>query len=123
MIGPGHFLCGCNPKDPHVMNYKRDVVVINGEPTLTSKRYDKKGREICPIHGQPLYGHATPFKTGPQGNDISDLAAEYKVRYGDAKRAEIVSTVPDLRDNRDPAVVGAGYLKRRRQKSAHTNGS
>lgn len=111
---PGLFLCGCDPKDPHVKNYSLNQIdeLPDGTPILSGKRYDKQGREICPIHGKHLYGHASPTKTGPQGNEIIDYHKEYVRVYGKATKP-VVSSAPDLRDNSDAAAVGAEYLARK----------
>jgi hypothetical protein len=61
----------------------------------------------------------TNYKRGPQGNEIVDYRADYLDRYGAASKNEIVSTVEDKRDNRDPSVVGAEYLF---QKASASNG-
>lgn len=124
MIGKGFYLCGCNPSDPKLKNYTCTVVgrTPNGEPIFSNKRYDSFRREVCPIHGQPLYGHASPMKQGPQGNDVIDHRAEYEARYGSIKAGEIVCAVDDRRDNRDPAAVGKEYLASRKRRKSTSNG-
>lgn len=112
MSSPGKFLCGCDPKDPHVKNYSMDLVVVGTEKVLSNKRW-KDGKEVCPIHGKPLYGSASITKRGPQGNQIIDHYAEFQAVYGRGKDAPIVSSVEDRRDNRDPEEVGLAYLSRK----------
>lgn len=127
MTGQGLYLCGCNPLDPKVQNYKRDLVFVPGmkDPVLSSKRYDKDGNEICPIHGKPLYGFMTVTKTGPQGNDVYDHKAEIERMYG-GKIPEIAGPLgsPDIEDkrmNQDPEEVYMALQAERATTNGHAD--
>lgn len=117
MTSPGLFLCGCNPLDKQVQNYTRELVQVPGlkEPVLSSKRYDKHGNEICPIHGKPLYGFMTPTKTGPQGNDVYDHRAEVDRIYGKSYSSDLHGSegITDIRDTRTPEEAYADLMAER----------
>lgn len=106
MTAPGLFLCGCDPHDPHVQTFRYEVV--NGQ--LTNIFYDKKGRRVCPIHGRPLYGHATTDKDDP-GRELGPVPPVKP------------SWTEDRRDNRDPTEVGEEYLKLKQQRQQSSNGA
>jgi hypothetical protein len=97
MTAPGLFICGCNPNDPHVKNYTSDP------------RRDKDNRQVCPIHGKPMYGIAT--------ESVHD---SYERIYGKIKTSPIPAGLEDRRDTRDPAELGEQVLA---ELAARRNGS
>jgi len=93
------YTCGCDWNDPHIQRYGATMMP---DGTITNKRYDKQGHEVCPIHGNRLYGWAT--------TDKNDPPVGYKKV---AVQGELGS--PDIADRRvhdDPATVGEEWLAR-----------
>jgi hypothetical protein len=90
------YLCGCDYKDPRIQEYG---VTVHSDGTMTKKRYDRQGFEVCPIHGMRLRGWYSeqerapkpkPRTSGPMGTPGTE----------------------DRRDLRDPQEVGEAYLQR-----------
>lgn len=51
------FLCGCQPSEKH--RYSGNTIknpIPGGDPVYTDKRLDSEGFEVCPEHGERLYG-------------------------------------------------------------------
>jgi hypothetical protein len=97
-------------------------------------------KEIGTIHGlregddlgrmSPREKRYVPhYKQGPQGNMVADYKADFDAMYGEVPDVEILGTpgIPDLRDNRWPAVVGESLLVERETTraadKARTNGA
>lgn len=93
---PGLYLCGCNPAEK--VNYHVDK--FNGT--------DNEGFQVCPEHGERLYGWRSPRATQPGQHSRLDWS---KVGSKPGTRFQ-VSNEPDRRDNRDPAVLGAEIFAR-----------
>jgi hypothetical protein len=104
-VRAGNFLCGCNPVE------KKGY---SGE----GKRYDEEGFEVCPEHGYRKYGWQTHMMATASGRDALD--------YGKLATGNTVNvtpdTVPDRRDNRDPAQVYATRERAKKKKAAGSNG-
>lgn len=102
-IQAGNFHCGCDPKEK--LNYSGDITkptVPGGDVIYSGIRRDSKGYEVCPEHGERLYGWRTHMVATPSGRDAMDWSKQAKGKpLGEIKRGE------DRRDNRDPATVYA----------------
>lgn len=102
-----NYLCGCNPEEK-----KSYLQTTQADGTQSSKRRDTQGYEVCPEHGERLYGwntHTIPH----QG--LGDLLDFKKMGSGDGSKLKLDFTTEDRRDNRDPQLVGAEHL-------SHSNG-
>lgn len=73
---PGLYLCGCDP-DEKQAQYKH-------------RRTDAEGNDVCPEHGQRMYGYLSQHAERHLKGNLSDWP-EYDG--------------PILRDNRDPLLV------------------
>jgi hypothetical protein len=91
MIGRGKFLCGCDPSRKKNYRFATD----NG--MLSAKRYDEQGFEICPEHGQRMYGWGSPLVQHKAGQEVLDFSG-----FGGKRKLKLVTTTPDRRDNRNP---------------------
>lgn len=98
----GKYLCGCDPAR------MREIYGV--------ARIDDQGYDVCPQHGERLYGWASPMIRGPQGNNVLCYRKF-------SKSPELVlepSEIPDQRDKRDPILI---YTEYKRQKEIAANGS
>lgn len=115
MIAPGRFLCGCSPAEKK--HYSGDVhrPPFSHEDIYTDKRYDRQGFEVCPEHGERMYGwKSVPVvEAGAKRQDFSGLSS------GEYKPSAEVLEIEDRRDNRDPEEV---FLDRKREKAQSQNG-
>lgn len=64
-VSPGNFLCGCDPATK-VASYRK-------------RRHDAAGREVCPEHGEILYGSLSPIRDG-NGVSFKNLHAKEEVK-------------------------------------------
>jgi len=103
----GYFLCGCHPNEKR--HYSGDVV--NG--VYTDRRFDSQGFEVCPEHGERLYGFAS-VPTSDEAGFRPDF--RYKSRHA---LSNLTVDYEDRRDNRDPEEV---YAERQREKAQLSNG-
>lgn len=97
MIGPGNFLCGCGRTEK--MNYAANV---DPKGNISFKRYDKEGYEVCPEHGERLYGYQTHHKQGAGGQTLLDYTAYAASKIPRPLKLDFDNGIPDTRDNRDP---------------------
>lgn len=96
-----NFLCGCSQEEKK--HYSGELVPsFNGELTYTDKRWDKEGFEICPEHGQRLYGWASLNVQNEAGREVIDYS-----RKGTGGTLVPPADLEDRRDNRDPELVYA----------------
>jgi hypothetical protein len=93
------YICGCDYRDPHIQRYG---VTVHSDGSITNKRYDRNGYEVCPIHGLRLRGWATVPRTSPPIGAMREPSP----------KGDLGSEIPDRRDNRDPATVGEEWLGR-----------
>lgn len=96
----GQFLCGCWPTDKRGY-YGNIVKDAFGNDIYTDKRFDSQGFEVCPEHGERLYGWASPTVQSPQGNEVLDYASK-----SNATIKKLDLDIEDRRDNRDPILIG-----------------
>lgn len=80
------FLCGCNRDDK-----KTYSIQVDHSGNLRSSRFDAEHYEICPEHGERLYGWRTPIVGGSNKLDLNFAGK-------------------DNRDTRDPEQLGAEIL-------------
>lgn len=102
----GFYLCGCRvgPRPGYPPRYIGRVIDSEGRITVP-------GEEVCPEHGQRVYGFRTILQVGgPQGHDRLDSAKSMGFK---PSRWEPQSEVEDIRDNRDPAEVAAEIERKR----------
>jgi hypothetical protein len=99
----GQFLCGCWPLEKR--NY------------ISDKRIDSEGYEVCPEHGQRLYGWNTRMVHGVQGQNVLDYST-----MGKNSGHFNFPDVEDRRDNRDPQEVWAEMQLERMHENAELNG-
>lgn len=74
-MGPGQYLCGCDPETKLRYYSSVDENVVH-----TSRRYDERGNEVCPEHGEPMYGWRSQIIQTPRGR-----ALDYS-RHGTKKK-------------------------------------
>jgi hypothetical protein len=91
MIGRGMFLCGCDPTRKKNYRFSTDGGM------LTSTRRDDEGFEICPEHGERLYGWNSPLVQHKAGQEILSYS-----NMGGKRKLKLTPTVKDNRDTRDP---------------------
>lgn len=92
----GQFLCGCNPARKG--NYSIvPVQAAGGVELMSGKRHDHEGYEVCPEHGQRMYGWNSPLVQHSAGQEVIDYG-----QMGRGKARIKPSTVEDRRDTRDP---------------------
>lgn len=121
MITTENFLCGCDPKTKG--RYSGDTVkspIPGADPSYSDKRFDAQGFEVCPEHGERLYGWKSPLMATPSGRD----ALDYRKlgRDGDVKIITDNPEFPDRRDNRDPVLAYAELKAERGISKSGTNG-
>lgn len=85
MTASGLFLCGCNPKD--YVGYAAFLISNGGNPVYSDKRRDEQGFEVCPQHGERMYGWRSPYIDTPRARalDYSSFGSgkNYKVEAED----------------------------------------
>jgi len=93
-------LCGCDTLDK---------IGYNSDASAT----DKQGFQVCPEHGDRMYGWRTPLKSGSFGQRVIDYEA---FAYGDSRATSRLDldfeSTPDMRDDRDPLEMGIGFIAR-----------
>lgn len=114
MTSQGNFLCGCKPADKR--HYSGDTIPspVTGEPIYTDKRYDESGFEVCPEHGERMYGYASPA-----ASDQAGFRPDFSNKGSGSFKSWPELDVTDLRDNRDPEEV---YAEMKREKAQVSNG-
>lgn len=86
MTRPGLYLCGCDPLTK--------IVRFGG------KRFDKQDFEVCPEHGERMYGWASP--------DLDSRGKpDYSTKSLSRKPLELNFNDHIKPDNRDPVLVYA----------------
>lgn len=112
MTRPGLYLCGCDPDEKR--SYSAFLISNGSDPVYSTRRIEN-GVDVCPEHGQPLYGFKSPPITDGQWGRRADYRG-YPRTPGKLK-----STPPseDKRDNRDPEEV---YREIVAGRSAGSNG-
>lgn len=63
-----------------------------GEEYLSAKRYDKEGYEICPEHGERMYGWKSPNIQHPGGQTLTDWS-----KMGGDGKLKLDTSSPDRR--------------------------
>lgn len=107
MTRPGRYLCGCNPDK--MRNYFTSIDPVT--EIANSTRFDDAGNQVCPEHGEPLYGFRSPLVETPLGGrlDYSNMGRDKKsLKLTDPSEYE------DRRDNRDPVQVYSEIAASRR---------
>lgn len=95
----GKYICGCSIRDKE--RYRIDLL---GDGKLSNKRIIG-GEEVCPEHGEPIAGYRSPLKDGPNGSRIDNsIFSSYKGKL------DLDFSEPDIRDTRDPNLVGMEIL-------------
>jgi hypothetical protein len=97
---PGLFICGCDPASEKIKGYRMEIVP--GTDILSPKAHDYEGYEVCPVHGKRMYGWGTTHKDVPHPDTAKQMTGNVSVK----------STMPDLRDNRDPTALGLALLSK-----------
>jgi hypothetical protein len=99
----GKFLCGCWPSEKRGYSGEtRANPIPGGDPVYTDKRYDSDGFEVCPEHGERMYGwkssdpHQPHYVSNGQGMPPTFISPDRN------RRGWRESEFPDMRDNRDP---------------------
>lgn len=99
-FGPGFYLCGCEPTKMFEI-YKK--VRVEGDV------------EVCPEHGEPMYGYLSPQVERPGLGRVIDFSKKGSASTVKLERSEI----QDHRDNRSPMEA---YMDRQREKAMTSNG-
>lgn len=112
-VKPNHFLCGCDPTAKLARYGKRRYrpgsevyALVSGERVIVG------GQEVCPEHGEILYGSLSPQRDGA-GVSFRNLHAKHTV-------GKLDLSSPDTRDLRtqeqalqdrqiEKATVGNGH--------------
>jgi hypothetical protein len=113
VIGPGTFLCGCDPEQKK--NYFFAIRQTPMGEAITNKRYDDQGFEVCPEHGARFYGWASPQVQGPQGNLVSDFS-----KMGSN---ESISLTPSAVEDRRPCTLEKAAAEILASRRARKNGA
>lgn len=90
------YLCGCDYKEKRIQEYG---VTVHSDGSMTKKRYDREGFEVCPIHGKRLVGWYSELERNPKPQPRTN-------------RPLGTPGVADRRDLRDPAELGQAHLDR-----------
>jgi hypothetical protein len=101
----GEFLCGCAPEEKR--GYSGNIVKTGlNQEAYTDKRFDSQGFEICPEHGERMYGWKSDDKTQP--HYITNANGNPPTFISPNKTLTKISFTKqdDKRDNRDPVTVG-----------------
>lgn len=110
----GTFLCGCRPEEKR--NYTGDVVpslIPNADPVYVDKRYDNEGYEVCPEHGDRMYGWISDDSMRPNYIESGD-GRPPSFWVPKMKSRPLTSREEDKRDNRDPEEIGVALQAHRR---------
>lgn len=131
MQAPGHYLCGCNIEEKR--NYCHHTLPTSPgeEPQYTSNRFDVEGFQVCPEHGDRMWGWASMTRSRERPIiNMSDREKERRLKLG--KPVPVQKLVKpnfnneiDKRDARDPLemvpVVQAALAEIRAPKNGHGN--
>jgi len=89
------YLCGC---DPEAKKHYRAIVLPNGNTSHLI--LDDEGYQVCPEHGERLYG----WKTSHAGGVNPKI--DYSNMGSGGNLSNIDFSQPDMRDTRDPQTMG-----------------
>lgn len=111
----GQFLCGCAPSEKR--GYSGETmpsVIPGGDPVYTDKRFDAQGFEVCPEHGERMYGWKSSDPNTPHylsnGSGMPPTFISPKRKSVSIRDSEF----PDRRDNREPQGVYSEIVASRR---------
>lgn len=102
----GKFLCGCAPSEKR--KYSGDTIrskIFGADPIYTDKRHDAQGFEVCPEHGERMYGWKSDDPSSPHYVGNGQGMPPTFVSPGRSSVTIHESEFPDRRDNRDPQEV------------------
>lgn len=116
---PGQFLCGCDPAQK-LESYKKRRY-IGGQIEILKLgdveiERNVGGIEVCPEHGEPMYGFLSPQIEKPGLGRAIDYS---RVGSGDTIK---FTKDPEIKDRRDLRTTEELLLERQREKAMMTNG-
>lgn len=95
--------------------------IAGGDPVYTDKRFDSGGYEVCPEHGERLYGWKSSDPQHP--HYIANGQGMPPTFVSPGRRSlKLREVEPDVRDNRDPEEVRREMIMMGVIEVAPTNG-